>query len=143
MTKASRLGASCQTWLLMMPSRARPAVSSTTRHSSYCFSLVRMMPVMLAASFEEDESEITVVTGLGKGPFPFRRRHEGAAGPLPIHQIGLLALVAIGLDGQRLRAPADALHLFQRSLQVIGIEIVERVDRHDEVEAGIGIGQAR
>src|SRR6267142_2600792 len=98
MTKASRFGSSCQTWLLMTPSRARPTVSSTVRQSSYCFSLVRTMPVMVAASFEEDESEIAVVAGLGKGPFPLRRRHEGAAGQLPIHQVGLLALVAVGLD---------------------------------------------
>src|SRR5215469_8075596 len=62
-------------------------------------------------SFKENELVVSGVTGALEFEIPFFRRMEDPAGELPVHQIHLLALVAVGLDAEIFGAAADALHL--------------------------------
>ena len=49
-------------------------------------------------SFEVDKGVVTGVAGAFEPPLPFLRGVERLASDLPIQQIGLLLLVAVGLD---------------------------------------------
>ena len=99
------------------------------------------MPFRSFGSFEENEFVIAGVAGPLEFEVPFLRRMEDPAGELPIHQVHLLALVAIGLDTDVFRAAADTIDFFERRVKVVVVEVVQRVDGDDEVEMLVGIAQ--
>src|SRR5579859_4298668 len=90
---------------------------------------------------EENELVIAAITRLFELVVPFGRRMEDAAGELPVHQVHLLALVAIGLDADVFGAASDALDLAERRMELVVVEIVQRIDGNHEVEMLVGIGQ--
>src|SRR5450432_704835 len=84
--------------------------------------------------FEENEFVVTGITALLENKVPFLRRVKCAAGQLPIHQVHLFALVAIGLDTDIFGAAADAFDFLERRVQIVIVEVVQRRDRNDEIE---------
>src|SRR6478736_2303494 len=72
--------------------RRRPSAGATSPENPM------MRAFLLIVSFEIDEAPVATITAGLEDPFPFLRRVEGTAGQLPIHQIHLFALIAIGLD---------------------------------------------
>ena len=61
-----------------------------------------------------------------------------AAGELPVHEVDLLAFIAIRLDDNVLMATADALDLAKRREQIVDVQVVQRIDRINEIERPIG-----
>jgi len=67
------------------------------------------------------------VSGQRKPPVPFFRGAECFTGQLPVHQVRLLGLIAIGLDADVL-VFSDAFDFTQCFLEVVIVEIVQRGD---------------
>src|SRR5262245_45446346 len=98
-----------------------------------------MSASLFIVSFEIDEAPVAAVAAGLEDPFPFLRRMEGPAGQLPIHQVHLLALVAIGLVRDvAIAVLRHALDLANGGEEIVDVEIVQRIHGHDEVEALIG-----
>src|SRR5262245_24236899 len=91
-------------------------------------------------SLERDEGVIPGVSGSLETPLPLLRRVKRPAGQLPVQEVNFLALRAVGLDDDMLGATAHALDLLQRLVQVVIVEVVQRVDGEDEVEGTVGVG---
>src|SRR4051812_400092 len=66
-------------------------------------------PLPNSLLFERDEFVVARVSGLLEYPLPFFRRVKRAACELPIHQVHLLALVAVGFNADVFRAATDTL----------------------------------
>src|SRR5687767_7523590 len=87
------------------------------------------------SSLEHDERVIAGVPGVAEPPLPVLGPVKTLAGQLPVEQVDLLALVSERIDDEVFRTAADALHLAQRGLERGRAQVVQRVDRQDEVEA--------
>src|ERR1700731_4467919 len=93
--------------------------------------------------FENNKFMVTGITALLENKIPFFGGVKRAAGQLPVHQVHLLALVTIGLDADIFGAAADAFDLLESCVEVVIVEIVQRIDRNDEIEMLVGVGQFR
>src|SRR5713101_3360819 len=60
-------------------------------------------------SFKENKFVVAGIAALFENKIPFLGRVKRAAGQLPVHQVDLFALVAIGLDADVFGAATDAL----------------------------------
>src|SRR6266850_232593 len=89
------------------------------------------------ALFEINERVVAAVPGLLEPPGPLRGRIERLARHLPVEQVRFLGLVAIGLHA-KVFALGDALHLPQRLVQVVAVQVMQRLDGDREIEVAIG-----
>src|SRR6266850_1987180 len=89
------------------------------------------------ALFEINERVVPAVPGLLEPPGPLLGRIERLARHLPVEQVRFLGLVAIGLHA-KVFALGDALHLPQRFVQVVAVQVMQRLDGDREIEVAIG-----
>src|ERR1700678_4540564 len=68
----------------------QPIVRSASKHAD---PLAEGLPIIL---FKNNKFVVTGITALLENKIPFFSGVKGAAGQLPVHQVPLLALVAIG-----------------------------------------------
>src|SRR3984957_17004877 len=109
----------------------RSCPQSIARAAKHADALAEGLPIIL---FKNNKFVVTGITALLENKIPFFRGVKGAAGQLPVHQVHLLALVTIGLDADIFGAAADAFDLLEGRVQVLVVEVVQRIDRNDEVE---------
>jgi hypothetical protein len=74
-----------------------------------------------------NERVITGVAGMTEPPVPLIRGIECLTGDLPVKQIGLLDLVAVRFDAEISMLFTNPLHLPQRLVQIITVEIMQGV----------------
>src|SRR5262245_61999162 len=123
-----------------MSGNSTSAMTSGFLSSTRIAAFLVLETAIAASLVEVDEGIVTRVAGLPEPPFPLFRRIERLAGHLPLQQIRLLGLVAVGLDAE-VPAFANALHLAQRAIEIVAVQVMQGVERVDQIEGPVRPGE--
>jgi len=91
-------------------------------------------------SLKVNQRMIAGITCLLEPPIPFLGRAKSLAGNLPVQKIRFFRFVAIRLDA-KIFPFADALHLTQRLIKVVVVQVVQGRDRENQIEIVIWKGK--